>query len=129
MKPQEVTYDKAFKALQLDDFSHAEAGFTEILNRWPNNELAGNAQYWLGETYYRQKRFKEAANEFINTYTQYRDSVKAPDALLKLAMSLDNINLRALACEALATLNQDYGDAPNYIKNNSERLKEEFSCP
>ena len=121
-------YDGALNALQSRDFARAEVDFTQFLTQWPQDKLAGNAQYWLGETYYAQTRFEEAANEFINTYTNYRDSVKSPDALLKLAMSLDNINRRTAACEALATLSQEYEDAPNYIKSNSERLKEKFTC-
>ena len=52
------------------------------------HKLAGNAQYWLGETHYVRRDYKAAATAFLNGYTTFENSPKAPDSLLKLGMTL-----------------------------------------
>ncbi len=61
--------------------------FQEFLQRHPKDELAPNVQYWLGETYYAEKKWNEAIVEFQKVLKEYRSSDKVPDALLKIGMS------------------------------------------
>ena len=44
-------YQKGLEALKASDFAVAEENFNTVLNKYPTDKLAGNAQYWLGETY------------------------------------------------------------------------------
>ena len=48
-------YNDAFKKLQDGDYAGAERGFKAFLQSNPKHALAGNAQYWLGETYYARR--------------------------------------------------------------------------
>jgi tol-pal system protein YbgF len=59
----------------------------DFLARFPKDELAPNAQYWLGETYYAEKRWNDAIVEFQKVLKEYKTSDKVPDALLKIGMS------------------------------------------
>src|SRR5712671_203340 len=59
----------------------------DFLNRYPKDELAANAQYWLGETYYAEKKWNDAIVEFQKVLKEYKGSDKVPDALLKIGMS------------------------------------------
>jgi tol-pal system protein YbgF len=58
--------------------------FRELVRRFPDHDLADNAQYWLGECFYAQKQFVEAISEFRQVVTRWPLGNKAPDALLKL---------------------------------------------
>jgi tol-pal system protein YbgF len=61
--------------------------FQDFLARFPKDELAPNAQYWLGETYYAEKKWNEAIVEFQKVLKEFKSSDKVPDALLKIGMS------------------------------------------
>jgi len=68
--------------------------FLEYLDKFPNNELSGNAQYWIGEIYYAQGEFNTAIEEFRKVITNYPQSKKAVAALLKMgycSMKLDDL--------------------------------------
>lgn len=59
----------------------------DFLARFPRDELAPNAQYWLGETYYGEQKWNEAIVEFQKVLKEYKTSDKVPDALLKIGMA------------------------------------------
>ena len=50
-------YQNGLNALKANDYQTSEQNFSKILNQSPNDKLAGNAQYWLGEVYYAQKDY------------------------------------------------------------------------
>jgi tol-pal system protein YbgF len=80
-------YNLARQKLDEGDTGAARQLFGEFLQRYKNDEMAANAQYWLGETYYADKRYNDAIVEFQKVVKQYKGSDKAPDALLKIGMS------------------------------------------
>lgn len=61
--------------------------FQDFLSRFPKDELAPNAQYWLGETYYDEQKWNEAIVEFQKVLKDYKGSDKVPDALLRIGMA------------------------------------------
>src|SRR5690606_27265615 len=81
-------YNYAYKLLVQSDYADAEAAFREFVSAHPQDPLAGNAQYWLGETYYVRQQYEPAAQAFLQGYQGYPKNPKAPDSLLKLGMSL-----------------------------------------
>jgi len=83
-------YAAARKKLDAGDTGAARQFFTEFLTKYKNDELAGNAQYWLGETYYGEKRWNDAIVEFQKVLKDHRGSEKTPDALLKIGMAFQN---------------------------------------
>ena len=58
------------------------------MRRFPHHDYADNAQYWLGECFYDQKRYDVAAPEFRAVLSRWPTGNKAPDAMLKLGFSL-----------------------------------------
>src|SRR5438132_3323163 len=80
-------YALARKKLDAGDTGAARQLFNEFLAKYKGDELAGNAQYWLGETYYAEKRWNEAIVEFQKVLKEHKKSEKTPDALLKIGMS------------------------------------------
>ena len=84
----EQLYHEAFKLLQDGDYAGAERGFKTFVQRNPQHVLAGNAQYWLGETYYARRDYQNAMVAFAEGYKVYKASPKGPDNLLKLGVTL-----------------------------------------
>lgn len=89
MSPGQVKaeYDRARKLYLKRDLAGAAPMFANIVSGAPNDKLAPNAQYWLGECYYSQALFNEAISEFQKVIDNYPASPKAPDAMLKIAYS------------------------------------------
>ncbi len=67
------------------DFAAAEMEFAEFVKRFPDTELAGNAQYWMAETLANQGKIKEALGGFSDTVTRYPRAAKAATALWRAA--------------------------------------------
>ena len=72
------------KKLQDGDNAGAERSFKAYLQANPKGALAGNAQYWLGESYYARRDYQNAMTAFAEGYKTYKTSPKGPDNLLKL---------------------------------------------
>jgi tol-pal system protein YbgF len=122
-------YETAYGLLLAQDYGAAEAAFEEFLKRFPNDQLAGNAQYWLGETFYVRGNFKSAAGAFLKGYQTYARSSKAPDSLLKLAMSLDRLGQRDAACQSFSELNTRYPNAPGAVRSRADNERRRLGCP
>lgn len=120
-------YDQAFALLARADYDGAERALKSFLRQHPGDGLAGNAQYWLGETYYVRQDYQNAAIAFGEGYQRYPKNAKAPDNLLKLGMSLAHMNKKPEACAALGRLEQS-GDAPANIKERGRRERQRIGC-
>ncbi len=121
-------YEYAIGLLQKGQYPEAEVALKSFVKDHPSDPLAGNAQYWLGETYYARKDFKSAAVAFAEGYQKYPNSSKAADNLLKLGMSLGQNGQKDNACVALKQLDKKYPDATEAIKDRSARAKQRFGC-
>jgi tol-pal system protein YbgF len=84
---EQASYDAAFNALKGSDFPKAISGFRNFVATYPASPLASNAQYWLGEAYYVTKEYQNAIAAFQKVATDYPDSRKAPDALVKIGFT------------------------------------------
>jgi tol-pal system protein YbgF len=77
-------YDDAFAALRDGRYAESARRFQGFLEQFPNGELADNASYWLGESYYVTQNYRIALDTFNGLLTRFPESAKAPDALLKV---------------------------------------------
>ena len=127
-RPPQAIYDEAYKFLLVQNYGAAEAAFTTFIQNHPNGKLAGNAQYWLGESYYVRGQYKNAADSFLKGYTVYASSPKAPDSLLKLAMSLKRLGQKDAACETFGELGSRFPRAPDHIKQRARSEKRRSGC-
>jgi tol-pal system protein YbgF len=121
-------YETAYGHLLQQDYAAAEVAFEEFLRRFPNDQLAGNAQYWLGETHFVRGQFKAAASAFLKGYQSYGRHAKAPDSLLKLAMSLDRLGQRDAACSSFSELNVKFPNAPANVKSRADSERRRLGC-
>lgn len=122
-------YDTAFSLLQQGDYNAAEQSLRQFISAYPDHALTANAQYWLGETYYVRNDFEAAAKAFATGYQTYPQSAKAPDSLLKLALSLSNLNKNDEACVTFAQLQSQYPKATSSILKKAQEEAARLSCP
>jgi tol-pal system protein YbgF len=119
----ENLYEKSNESLLRRQFGEAEAGFRGFVEKYPDHSLAGSAQYWLGETYYAQGDFRQAAQNFLTGYKTYPKSRRAPDSLLKLGISLNKMGEKEQGCAALSTIADAYPKAVDAKKRAQVELK------
>jgi len=121
-------YNYAFGLLKQANYPAAEAALKAFVDQHPKDAMAGNAQYWLGETYYTRGKYMEAASAFAEGYKRYPKSTKAADGLLKLGMSLARANQKQNACVALTQLDRDYPNPGASIKDRAAAEKKRLGC-
>lgn len=107
----ESLYERSNESLLRRQFGEAEAGFRTFIEKYPEHSLAGSAQYWLGETYYAQSDFRQAAQAFLQGYKQYPKSRRAADSLLKLGISLNRMGQKQQACASYEAVSSEYPKA------------------
>jgi len=78
-----TSYQSAYRDYQKGNFDLAMAGFRDFLVRNPTSDLADNATYWIGESLYSQKKYREAIEQFDQVVSRYPRSDKVPASLLK----------------------------------------------
>jgi tol-pal system protein YbgF len=121
-------YDYAFDFLKRNDYVRGEAALREFLKRHPKDALAGNAQYWLGETFYVRGNYQQAAVEFMAGYQTFPKNAKSPDSLFKLGLSLEKLNQNEGACTAFGRITKDYPDASDQVRNATKAERTKLKC-
>ncbi len=121
-------YNYAFGLLRQANYPAAEQALRSFIQRYPKDPLAGNAQYWLGETYYVRGDYNNAAAVFAEGYEKYPKGGKAADNLLKLGMALGQLGRKADACRAFARLDRDFPTAPATVKDRAGDEKKRLGC-
>ena len=125
--PQEQ-YSYAFSLLRQAQYNEAEQALRAFVEQHPEDALAGNAKYWLGETHYVRGDYQQSAVIFAEGYQQYPNNSKAPDNLLKLGMSLGALGNTADACGTFAELLKRYPDAATTVLRRTQQEQQRYSC-
>jgi len=121
-------YNYAFGLLRQQKYDDAAAALRAFIKANPKDDLAGSAQYWLGESYYVRKDYANAAPIFAEGYEKYPKSVKAPYDLLGLGQSLGAQGQKADSCRVFARLDRDFPQAAGDIKQQASKAKKLFGC-
>ena len=121
-------YRFAFSLLRRADYDKAAMAFEEFLGAHPNDGLAANARYWLGETHYVRGDYRTAANEFLTGFQKNPKGSKAADSLLKLGMSLIGLEQNKDACATFDKLSADFPELPGNIQKVLTRERARAEC-
>ena len=121
-------YDKAYKMMEKGNYKEAEQAFTAFMRDYPKSDLVGNANYWLGETYYARKLYQQAAGIFADGFTKYKNNSKAPDNLLKLGLTMNNLGKKQDACTAFKALPTEFPKAAQTLKNRAKAEAKKLNC-
>ena len=125
--PSEI-YSYAYDMLVRENFLEAEKSFKAFIGEHPSDPLASNAYYWLGETYYVQKKFQLAAISFARGFQSFPKGNKAVDQLFKLALTFMNLGKNEDACAAFSKLESEFPNAPKRISNRAKEYIKRAKC-
>ena len=118
-------YKDAYETFQKGDLEGARRKFEAFLKQYPNTELSGNAQFWIGETYYQKKDFERAILEYEKAITKYPETGKIPAALFKQALAFlelgDKTNARNLLRRVIERF--PHSDQAEMAKKKLETIK------
>jgi len=121
-------YEFATSFLKVGDYNNAEKAFQEFVEKHPDNELSGSAQYWYAETFRIRQLYTDAAQAYLDGYQKYPESKKAPINLLKLGVSLVELGEKDQGCLMIAGVKQQYPNATQSVLRKVKYEEKKFEC-
>jgi len=118
----QATYDAGMAALRSGSYDKAIAAIREVVTNYPNGDLASNAQFWIGESYYTKGDLESAVTAYRKVLASWPDSRKAPDAMVKLGFSLSDMKRTSEARTTLEEVVRKY-PGTNAAQLAADRLK------
>jgi tol-pal system protein YbgF len=112
-------YEDALGAFKSKKYTDAAAAFQKMLNERVPDEIADNCHYWIGESKYAAKKYKEALQEFNEVLT-FKKSEKKGDAQFMIAQCYERMGNKEKAKEAFERVVKDYPMSAN-VKKAKER--------
>lgn len=107
----EQAYAAALEVFQAREYGQAVLDFIDFVTRYPKHRLASNAQYWIGEAYYVQRDYRQAALEFQKVIDADGRGAKVPDSLLKIGLCYVSLHQPVRAQEVWRQVVQTYPDS------------------
>jgi tol-pal system protein YbgF len=107
---EQELYDQTKQAFDAGELEKAREGFQEFMKRFPKSPNADNAQFWIGEIYYREKWYEKAIVEYQKVVENYPKGNKIRSAMLKQGYAFLNIGDKANARLILKELVNKYPD-------------------
>jgi tol-pal system protein YbgF len=104
----EQLFAAAYADYSRANYDLALSEFRQYVETYPGSELSDNAQYWIGEILYAQRKFPEAVNEFEKVMTINPKGDKAPAALYKRGMVLIEMGNKQTGVEQLVSVVKNY---------------------
>ena len=120
---EDEIYRQAKQAFDQGDSDTARNKFRELIERYPKSERADNAQFWIGEIYYREKWYEKAILEYQKVIENYPKGNKVPAALLKQGFAFLNLGDKTNSRIILQELIRKYPKT-NEAKIAQDKLKE-----
>ena len=97
-------YQEGIDLYRQGNFVEARARFEKFLAAKPEESYIDNALYWIGECFYGEGLYHEAANYFHRIVQEYPKANKVPDALLKVSLTYQKLGKMDSAREMLRYL-------------------------
>jgi tol-pal system protein YbgF len=105
---KESAYAAAYELFKDGKFDKAREAFQNFLKQYPDTEYSDNAQFWIGECFYFEKKYENAILEYEKVAKNYPDGDKVPYALLKQGIAFLNLGDKASAKLILQRVIKDY---------------------
>jgi len=109
-------YNSAFTHYKTGLYGKAILEFEEFVSRFPEHNLADNAQYWIGEVYYSQKDYNRSLHEFQKVLDLYPLGNKVPDAMLKIGFSYKELHEYSKSLNQFQKVIERFPDSDAAIK-------------
>ena len=127
-KPPKEQYEFAVSFMKIGDYETAEFALKEFIQKNKDHDLAGNAQYWYGETFRIRQLYSDAATAYLDGYQNYPKSKKAPDNLLKLGITMVQLGEKDQGCKMIISLKKEYPKASKSVLQKAQYEQKKFKC-
>ena len=106
------------------NWSIAVGGFEAYIKTFPKSDLADDAQYYIGETYYSSGRYREAVAAYDRVIANYPTSNTLPDTYYKRGLALNSLGQVPQARESFDFVVKNFpdSDAGRLAKQALDRL-------
>ncbi len=127
-KPPNEQYDFAVSFMKIGDYETAEFALKEFIDKNKDHDLAGNAQYWYGETFRVRQLYSDAAKAYLDGYQNYPKSKKAADNLLKLGITMVQLGEKDQGCKMISGIKKEYPKAKKSVLQKAQYEQKKFKC-
>ena len=124
----EEQYKFAISFLKVGDYETAEFALREFVDVNSNHDLAGNAQFWYGETFRIRQLYQDAASAYLDGYQKYPKSKKAPRNLLELGVMMVQLGEKTQGCKMILGVKKQYPTASQSVIQRAEYNRKKFCC-
>jgi tol-pal system protein YbgF len=121
-------FESALNLLAKAQYEEASAAFRSFADTYPNDDLAAQAVYWVGDIAYVQRDYTGAARAFAEELKKYPTSTRAPESMLKLGQSLLALNQKKEGCRALGTLPTQFPAASKSVSDQAFAARKTAGC-
>lgn len=121
-------FDAARALIQSGDNEGAERAFRSFLSAHPRDRRVADATFFLGESFINRTRYREAAEHYLTVTTKFSNAARAPEAMMKLGVSLRGLGAKAEACGTFEQIPRKYPNASAAIRAAVEREKARAQC-
>ena len=108
------------------DLDEAKIAFINFIKNHPNEELTGNAHFWLSEIYRLKENFIDAANGYLVVLNKFPNNKHSPMSSVGLAVSLINLNEITTGCKYLSNFEKLHPKADKGVISKSDYYKEQY---
>ena len=91
----DTLYQNGLRDLTSGKYDLARQEFSDYIQNFPSNDLAGNAEFYLGEIAYAQNDYKTAITSYDTVLANYPKSFKLAASLLKKASAEIELGMKA----------------------------------
>ena len=127
-KPPKEQYEFAVSFMKIGDYETAEFALKEFIEKNKDHDLAGNAQFWYGETFRIRQLYSDAASAYLDGYQNYPKSKKAPINLLKLGITMVQLGEKDQGCSMIIGIKKQYPKASKSVLQKAQYEQKKFKC-
>lgn len=124
----DTLYQNALRDFTSGNYDLARQEFGDYIKHFPQNDLASNAQFYLGEVAYAQRNFKDAIVQYDNVLTNYPKSFKLAASLLKKGMAELELGTKSTGVRDLREVSRRFPGSDEARRANA-KLKEIGAAP
>jgi tol-pal system protein YbgF len=123
MSPQRL-YDTAWADYTAGQWSLAIQGFETYLRTFPKSDLADEAQYYVGDTYFNDSKFDQAVAAYDRVIANYPNGNMVPQAYYKRGLAYERLGQADRARQSYDVVMKNYpeSDAGRLAKQAIDRL-------
>ncbi len=118
--PLQQTYQAGLRDYNSAKYELANNEFGDVAKYYPQEDLAGNSHFYMGEIAYRQGKYAQAVKQYDVVLEQFAGNPKAPAAQLRKGESLLDSQQRDAGAQELRSLIQRYPQTPEAAEARSK---------